>query len=275
MLRKTALQGIFYILILIIFPVMIFSMGFKENKTNGNNLFKEGDFQGASTEYSEGLAKKADYDLYYNRGVSYYKLGQFDKSYSDFEDAATYANSTGDQIKAVYNAGNSNFMMAETLKTENPGQALEFYGQAVRHFERVLELDIDNTDAAYNLELSRLRLDEIEQQQNEDKEEGDEQSEDQQDGDQQEGSSNDGEGQKGDQQEQNQQDSEQHNSDQQDADQQQPTEQGEQQQSESSESAYSEEEISPKDILNEEARRQEAIQTIITNGSGEIVDKDW
>jgi len=260
MLRKTALQGIFYILILIIFPVVIFPMGFKENKTNGNNLFKEGDFEGASTEYSEGLAKKADYDLYYNRGVSYYKLGQFDKSYSDFEDAATYANSAGDQIKAVYNAGNSNFMMAETLKTENPGQALEFYGQAVRHFERVLELDIDNTDAAYNLELSRLRLDEIEQQQNEDKEEG---------------SSNDGEGQKGDQQEQNQQDSEQPNSDQQDADKQQPTEQGEQQQSESSESAYSEEEISPKDILNEEARRQEAAQVLIINGDGELVDKDW
>ncbi len=260
MLKKTALPRIFFILIFIVSPVVIFSMGFKENELNGNKLYKESNFEGASAEYSEGLTKRADYDLYYNRGVSYYKLGQFDKSYSDFEDAATYANSAGDQIKAVYNAGNSNYMMAATVKTENPGQALEFYGQAVRHFERVLELDVDNTDASYNLELSRLRLDEIEQQQNEDQEEGDEQSEDQQDGDPREGNEQDS-----DPQEQNQQNSDLQDSEQQDAD----------QQSESSESAYSKEEISPKDILNEEARRQEAIQAIIINGSEEIVDKDW
>ncbi len=260
MLRKTVLQPIYIFLLLIIFPVLIFSMGFKENEINGNNLYKGGDFEGASTEYSEGLTKKADYDLYYNRGVSYYKLGQYDKSFSDFEDAASYANSEGDQIKAVYNAGNSNFMVAESVKTENPGQAFEFYGKAVKHFERVLELDSDNQDASYNLELSRLRLDEIEQQK-EEQEDGDQQSEDQKSGDQKEDGDQDEE-----KQEQNQQDNEQQNGEQQDPN---------QQQSESSESAYADEEISPKDILNEEARRQEAVQAVITNVSGELVDKDW
>jgi len=251
-------------------------MGFQENELNGNKLFKEGDFEGASVEYSEGLAKKSDYNLYYNRGVSSYKLGQYDKAFSDFEDAATYANSRGDQIKSVYNAGNSNFMMAETVKTENPGEALEFYSQAVKHFERVLELDIFNKDASYNLELSRIRQDELKQQQsenqqNEDQKDGDQQSEEQKDGETQ-----DKKEQNGNQQDQNPQASDQQNADgneEKKQDQENPVE--EQENSDNSETSYLSEEISPKDILNEEARRQEAAQVLIMDGSGEIVDKDW
>ncbi|MCK5673694.1 MAG: hypothetical protein KAH95_09965 [Spirochaetales bacterium] len=263
MRSKYVLGFIFSTLLILLSSSFIFPMGYKENEINGNNLYKDGDFEGASVEYSEGLGKKADFDLYYNRGVSYYKLGQYDKSFSDFEDAGTYANSEKDQIKAVYNAGNSNYMLAETVKAENPEQALEHYGKAVNHFERVLQLDYDNPDASYNLELSRIKLDELKQQQDEEQEEGDQESEDQQDGEQQDGNE-----QEGDQQEQN---SEQQDGEQQNADQQQE----EQQQSENTESAYSSEEISPKDILNEEARRQEAMQLLISNGSGEPVDKDW
>lgn len=239
-----------YFIFLLLFPSLsVFSMGYVENELNGNKLYKEGNFEGALDEYSEGLTKKANYNLYYNRGVSYYKLGQFDKSFSDFEDAATYANSKADQIKAVYNAGNSNYMMAETIKTEESGQAVEFYGKAVNHFERVLELDNNNQDASYNLELSRLKLDELKQQ-NEDQQDGDQQSDNKSEDGQQDGESKDGNGQDSEQQEQNSQ-------------------------GEESESASSSEEISPKDILNEEARRQEARQIIISTGSGEPVDKDW
>ena len=279
MINKFVLRFIFFTLLILLPSLFLFPMGYRDNEINGNNLYKEGDFEGASAEYSEGLAKKADFDLYYNRGVSYYKLGQYDKSFSDFEDAATYANSGKDQIEAVYNAGNSNYMLAETEKTENPGQALEHYGKAVNHFERVLQLDADNPDASYNLELSRIRMDELKQQQNEDQEDqkgGDKQPDDQHDNNQKNDNEEDG-----DKQNQNQQDSEQQNSGQQDSEQQNSGQQDaehhqeEQGSSENPEQSYLSEEISPKDILNEEARRQEARQLLITNGSGEIVDKDW
>lgn len=262
MLRKTVLQGTF-IFVLIFFPALTFSMGFKENELKGNSFYRDGDFEGASLEYSEGLTRKADYDLYYNRGVSYYKLGQYDKSYSDFENAATYANSGREQIKAVYNAGNSNFLMAETVKTKSPDKAIEFYGQAVKHFERVLELDLDNPDASYNLELSRLRLDEIEQESSDDQN-GDESEDGQQDGD-----SQDEQDQNGEQSMQNQNEGDQPEGDDHES------EQMQQQNSNNSESSYLSEEITPKDILNEEARRQEAIQFLKTNDSGAFVDKDW
>ena len=74
MLNKTVLGSI---LLFLVPSFFIFSMGFQENKLNGNKLFKEGNFEGASVEYSEGLAKKSDYNLYYNRGVSSYKLGMY------------------------------------------------------------------------------------------------------------------------------------------------------------------------------------------------------
>lgn len=263
--KISVLRNIFLILLLIFPSVFVFSSGFNENELDGNKLYKEGDFEGALAEYSGGLATKADYDLYYNRGVSYYKLDQYEKSFSDFENAATYANSEKDQIKAVYNAGNSNFMAAETVKTENPGQALEFYDKAVKHFERVLELDSDNQNASYNLELSRLRLDEIEQHQNDEQEDGDQQSDDQQDGDQQDSNEQSGEQQESQQQDNNEPGEEQ----------QEQSQHEEQNGSENPEESYLSDEISPKDILNEEARRQEVRQLLITNGSGEVVDKDW
>jgi len=265
MIKKFVLVYLLSILFLLLIPAYLFSMGFKENELNGNNLYKEDDFEGAAVEYSEGLAKKADYNLYYNRGVSYYKLGQYEKSYSDFENSATYANSEGDQIKAVYNAGNSSYMIAETVRNENPGQAMKFFEKAINQYERVLELDVENHDASFNLELARLKLDELKQQQGEDQ-----QSEDQEEGDQQsENDSEDGQQdnskQEGTSQEQNQKDGEQQNTNQQQKN----------QQSESPEPSYLSEEISPKDILNEEARRQEEMQALIISGSGELVDKDW
>lgn len=268
MFNKTA---VVLILFLFLFPsIVVFSNGTRENKISGNNYYKESNFEEAVGEYSEGLTKKADYDLYYNRGVSFYKLGQYDKSYSDFEDAATYANSKGDQIKAVYNAGNSNFMMAESVKNENPGEALEYYGKSVQHFERVLELNEDNQDAAYNLELARIRLDEIEQQKSEDQQDGEENFENQQEGDTQENED-------GDKQEQNQQDSSQQNGEEQEQEQEQGQEQKQEDQNntENFQSSYLSEDISPEDIIEEEARRQEAAQIIISSGSGEPVDKDW
>ncbi len=271
MLIKHVTWWMFFILLLLFPSLLIFPMGSRENIINGNNLYKEGNFEDAVLEYTEGLTKKSDYNLYYNRGVSNYKLGQFDKSFSDFEDAATYANTNKDQIKAVYNAGNSNFMMAETVKTENPGQALDYYTKSVSQFERVLELEPNNADASYNLELSRLRLDEIKQQENEEQQEGDQQSDNESEDGQQDGEKQ--KSQDGSQQEdQQQQDQQQQQQDQQ---QQQQDQQQNQEAAENSESSYLSKDISPEDILNEEARREEAVQLIISSGSGETVDKDW
>ena len=260
--------NIIILFLLLFLASFAWSLGYKENQINGNKLYKEGDFEGSLVEFDEGLSKKANFDLYYNRGASFYKLGQYDKALSDFEDAATYSNSTGDQIKALYNGGNSSFMRAESVKEEDPNLGLESYDKAVKHFERVLELDT-SIDAAYNLELARLRWDELRKQleeQEQQEEDGDSENQDSENQEQNEQDSS---------QDDQQQSQDQNQSEENDTEQQEGQQPDEQDQESSAEEASFGEDVSPEDILNEEARRQEAVQLQISSGSADAVDKDW
>jgi Ca-activated chloride channel homolog len=252
------------ICLLISLSFFVWSLGFTENRINGNKLYNEGDFDGSSLEYTKGLTKKANFDLYYNRGASFYKLGLYNKALSDFEDAGTYSDSTTQQVRALYNAGNSSFMGAETAKTENPNQALDSYIKAVKHFERALELD-NNANAAYNLELARLRWNELKKQMEEQQQDQQDQSSEDQESENQDQNSE----QRNESQDQNQQENSDQSQEQQQNQEQSPEE------SRSSEAAASNENVSPEDILNEEARRKEAVQLLISNGTADVVDKDW
>ena len=267
------------LLLFVLFPsVFSFSFSLQNSETKGNKFYHEGKYEDAVKAYTEGLAKKANYSLYYNRGASFFKLGQYDKALSDFENSATYSNSEEGHIKAIYNAGNSSFMKAEADKTKNPSTALESYEKSVKHFERVLQLDKNNPEAAYNLELGRVRIDEIKKQQ---------QDKDQQQKNQKNGNQDNQNQQSQNQQQQDQQKNNQDNQDQQAQGQQNnnPDNQNQQSQDQQQQGQQSEEDnpqklsaseaVSPEDILKEEARRKEAVNLQLSNGSAVPVDKDW
>jgi len=264
----------FYLLLLFaIFPsVLSYSLSLQNSEIKGNKLYHEGKYEDAVKEYTQGLTKKANYTLYYNRGASFFKLGQYNKALSDFENSATYSNSNEGHIKAIYNAGNSSFMKAETEKAKNPSAALESYKKAVKHFERVIQLDQNNTNAAYNLELGRVRIEELNKQQQ------DQQKNDQNNNKDQQKSSSDNQNQ----QQQNQQKSNPDNQNQQNQDQQQQNQQNQNQHNNNQQNKEgnpqkmsASENVSPEDILKEEARRKEAVNLLLSNGSAVPVDKDW
>ncbi len=263
----------FYLLLLFaIFPsVLSYSLSLQNSEIKGNKLYHEGKYEDAAKEYTQGLTNKANYTLYYNRGASFFKLGQYNKALSDFENSATYSNSEEGHIKAIYNAGNSSFMKAETEKAKNPSAALESYKKAVKHFERVIQLDQNNTNAAYNLELGRVRIEELNKQQ-QDQQKNDQNNKDQQDKDQQKSSSDNQN-----QQQQNQQKSNPDNQNQQNQGQQQQNQQNNNQQNkeDNPQKMSASENVSPEDILKEEARRKEAVNLLLSNGSAVPVDKDW
>ncbi len=266
--------------------MLVFSFSFSNNETKGNKLYQEGKYEDAVKEYTEGLTKKADYTLFYNRGASFFKLGQYDKALSDFENSATYSNSDTGHIRAIYNAGNSSFMKAETDKVKNPAAALQSYEKAVKHFERVLQLDKNNQDAAYNLELGRIRIDELKKQQKDNKQQNknqqqqEKQDNNQQNQNQQQQEKQDNNQQNQNQQQQGQQDNNQQNQNQQqqekqDNNQQNQNQQQQGQQDNNQQNLSNSETVSPEDILKEEARRQAAVKLLLSNGSAEPVDKDW
>ncbi len=275
---------IYLLLLFLILPSMlVFSFSFNNNEAKGNKLYQEGKYEDAVKEYTEGLTKKADYTLFYNRGASFFKLGQYDKALSDFENSATYSNSDTGHIRAIYNAGNSSFMKAETDKVKNPSAALQSYEKAVSHFERVLQLDKNNQKAAYNLELGRIRIDELKKQQKDNKQQNQNQQQqgkqdnNQQNQNQQQGQQNNNQ-QNQNQQQQGKQDNNQQNQNQQQQGKQDNNQQNQQQpgqQSTNQQNLSNSENVSPEDILKEEARRQEAVKLLLSNGSAEPVDKDW
>jgi len=269
---------IYLLLLFALFPSVIsFSISLGNSETRGNKLYHEGKYEDAVKEYTQGLAKKANYTLYYNRGASFFKLGQYDKALSDFENSATYSNSEEGHIKAIYNAGNSSFMKAEADKAKNPSTALESYGKAVKHFERVLQLDKNNQEAAYNLELGRVRIDELKKQQ-QDQQDKDKQNKDQQDKNQQKSSSDNQNQQSQNQQQQDQQNANQDNQNQQQGQQEEKKQQNQDQQSQQDDNLKNtkdSENVSPEDILKEEERRKQAVNLLLSNGSAETVDKDW
>ncbi len=53
----------------------------------GNSLFKSGNYQGALEKYASALAITEDFKYFYQRGLSYKNIRQFDKAISDFESA--------------------------------------------------------------------------------------------------------------------------------------------------------------------------------------------
>ena len=268
---------IFLILLLILFPfVSTYSLTLGTNIIKGNKFYQEGKYEDAVRKYTEGLAKKANYTLYYNRGASFYKLGQYNKAISDFENAATYSNSEKGHIKAIYNAGNSSFMQAEADKAKNPSSALESYEKAVKHFERVLQLDSNNAEAAYNLELGRIRIDELKKKQKNDQKNKDHRKQDQQNQNQQQDQQNNNQQSQNQQQDQqnNNQQSQNQQQDQQNNNQQSQNQQQDQQDN-NQQNTISSENVSPEDILKEEARRKETANLFLSNGSAEPVDKDW
>jgi len=268
---------IYLLLLFALFPsVLSFSFSLGNSETRGNKLYHEGKYEDAVKEYTQGLAKKANYTLYYNRGASFFKLGQYDKALSDFENSATYSNSKEGHIKAIYNAGNSSFMKAEADKAKNPSTALESYGKAVKHFERVLQLDKNNQEAAYNLELGRVRIDELKKQQ-QDQQKNDQQNKDQQNKDQQNKDQQNNNQDNQNQQSQNQQQQDQQKSNPDNQEQQKQGQQNNNQQNKEDNplKMSASEAVSPEDILKEEARRKEAVNLQLSNGSAVPVDKDW
>jgi tetratricopeptide (TPR) repeat protein len=100
--------------------------------------------------------------LNYNLGIGLYRLGAFDNAAFNFEQSAKQASSPLLKEKALYNLGNSLFKQ-------------EDYENAIKAYEAALQIDPNDEDTKFNLELARRKLDQKNQDQS------DEQNKDKQD----------------------------------------------------------------------------------------------
>ncbi len=215
----------------------------------GNVLYDQQQYQGASDAYATGLAAYQDvsideayYGLQNNLGAALHKQEDFERAQAAFAKALETASTEADFARASYNAGNNAF------SSEQAEAALE-------HYKKALLANPSNLDAKFNYEFVKRKLEEEQQQQQQqggdDQEQNDEQNEDQQD-------------QQNDQQDQNQQNQDQQNDQQQDQQQQpQPDQQLSREQAERILQA----------LENEEEQLLREVQKM--KGRPRRVEKDW
>ncbi len=163
---------------------------------SGNAAFDLGNFEEALDFYRQAeMARPETPEIYYNEANTLIETGKYETAVEKLEKVLNSDNMML-QADAYYNGGNGFFKQ-------------EDYKQAIEWYQKSLELNPDDLDTKYNLELARNRLKEqMEKQPQDQQQQQDQQEQDQQEQDQQEEQQKE-EQQEKDQQEQDQQDQQQ------------------------------------------------------------------
>ncbi len=119
---------------------------------DGNEAFEKGDFEKAVVYYQQAIADDPQNPVaYFNLGDAYYRLKNFPEAAKAFEQATISEDARLKQW-AYYNLGNTYFQMQQ-------------YQKAVNYYQKALQLNPQDFDSKFNLELALQRLREQNQQQ--------------------------------------------------------------------------------------------------------------
>lgn len=120
----------------------------------------------------------------FERGNEQLEAKNFAMAIASFMGASELLTSHEHRCMAIYNAANASFLQAKADEPLDPQSSLTYYRQAVKAYRACLEMFPDFKDAAWNLELTLVRLNQvsrkIEEQMNQEGEESEEQTSEQQ-----------------------------------------------------------------------------------------------
>jgi len=162
----------------------------REKLETAQILFDAGKYEDALKEYQQLLKRKAeDPRLHFNAGAAAYQAKQFDKAAKEFNEALS-ATDLQIQQRAYYNRGNTFYQLGEetpdgTIQQGTPPMApapmpfappspnqsmppsgkIEAWEKSLKSFESALKLDPKDTDAKFNYEFVKKRLEELKKQQ--------------------------------------------------------------------------------------------------------------
>ena len=148
-----------YVLVVILI-ILLSTVGRAENYASlndkGNKAFDKGDIKKALEFYHQAEVERPETpEIFYNQANALSKNGSLEEAIEKY-DKALNSNSIPLQSRAHYNAGNAYFQKQEYVK-------------AIDAYKAALELNPDDVDAKYNLELARIMLKEQLKRQPQDK----------------------------------------------------------------------------------------------------------
>ena len=125
--------------------------------------YKAGQYDRALKEYERLLQKKTDDPrLHFNAGAAAYRNRQFEEAAKQFNATLTSPD-LALQGLAYYNEGNALYHLGE--RSPDPKQRTESWEKAVQDYQSTLKLNPQDTDAKFNYEFVKKRLEELKQQQ--------------------------------------------------------------------------------------------------------------
>ncbi len=126
--------------------------------TDGISAYKSGDFDRAVEHFTSAEQKKPAPVITFNLGTAYYRLGNMQNAVLHFTTAAQSTDNKLLAIDALYNTGNSFFMMAIHTPGISQELAIDNLQHAIAAYQSVIFNKPDHKDAIFNLEASQKML---------------------------------------------------------------------------------------------------------------------
>jgi Ca-activated chloride channel family protein len=266
---KTVLQ----VLLVLIITQTALADSARDSTSQGNKLYKEGNFNEAINSYDQALTEAPGaLEPKFNQANSYYRLDDLSKALDLYRQVAAESKDMKLVAKSKYNLGNSYFQQGSKQKDSNLQKSIDDMKTAIGSWRGVLDIEPENTKAAKNIEVARLIIKDLLDQLNKQNQQKDpNQPQDPNQQNQQEKSQSDP-NQPKDQQKQQEQAAGQ------DPNQPQDPNQAEQQKQKQQEEQKQQQQAAPdttaQEILDKEQQQRKERQ-ILQRGPWQKVEKDW
>jgi tetratricopeptide (TPR) repeat protein len=130
----------------------------------GNALYNDEKYGEALKRYEKAWEKNPESDVInFNVADALYKRGDYQKAIEHFQKALL---SQDDSLRqqALYNLGNAEYKYGISHKEEHPQRAVSLLREALRHYERSLEIDSRDEDARFNYEFVKKKLERLKEE---------------------------------------------------------------------------------------------------------------
>tara|TARA_A200000113_G_scaffold185430_1_gene172277 strand:- start:373 stop:1221 length:849 start_codon:yes stop_codon:yes gene_type:complete len=167
--KKTYISILFFIVVSLQFHGQTIESKMELNE--GNQAYKNGDFNKSSSNYEKSLSKdEKNLAAFYNSGNASYMSGDFESARESFNSFISKTNNINDKSKAHYNIGNS-FLTEYAKEAKEKGQApsSDILKNAIKEYQQSLRFNPNDKDARYNLSYAMKLLQNQEKQEQENK----------------------------------------------------------------------------------------------------------
>jgi len=127
-------------------------------------FYQQGNYKAAASAYGQAADQAPeDARFRYDQGASLYHSGDYDGAAHAFEQTLP-ANDLSLQQRAYYGLGDSRYRLGQAQLKEDPKKTVTTWESAVKDYQNALELNPNDADAHYNLDLLKTQLEQLKKQ---------------------------------------------------------------------------------------------------------------